>query len=286
MPGKFSLILMSDGGRTVRWRLGLTSLRVMVLVLLLLPVLAAGSLWVNWALYKERQTLLSENAALRLDTKKHGQIAARLANLERFLQRNDPDSLDKLAVARVPDAPGAPAPAASSGPAAAASPASPVSPAPSAGAAPVPAPAAPAPAAPVAPQAGAEPGAPPPAVAAEDPDAGEFPPPLLDNGLVRVDNIAARRVGARGLRISFDLYNTDQQPQVAGRAAFVLRLADGTDHPLEAAGDTFYRINRMKRIVGNPALPAGVASTDGASILVDIYCGDTVAYRFLAPLQP
>lgn len=107
----------------------------------------------------------------------------------------------------------------------------------------------------------------------------------MDTGLARVENLTARRVGARSLRISFDLYNTEQVPQLAGKATFELILADGTTYPLDDHGDTGYRINRLKKIVGNPTLPAEVSETKDASIRVSVFADDALIYRVTTPLR-
>ena len=107
----------------------------------------------------------------------------------------------------------------------------------------------------------------------------------MDTGLVRVENLNARRIGARSLRISFDLYNTEQVSQVAGKATFELILADGSGYPLDDQGDTSYRINRLKKIVGNPTLPTEVSDTTDASILVNVLADGKVIYRVLTPLN-
>ena len=108
----------------------------------------------------------------------------------------------------------------------------------------------------------------------------------MDTGLARVENLNARRVGARSLRISFDLYNTEQQPQLGGKATFELLLADGSIYPLDDHGDTTYRINRLKKIVGNPTLPPEVTDTAGASIRVSVFNDDDLIYRITTPLRP
>lgn len=128
------------------------------------------------------------------------------------------------------------------------------------------------------PQAAAQASAPAPSEATNTQDA-------VDTGLARVENLTARRVGARSLRISFDLYNTEQVPQLAGKATFELILADGTTYPLDDHGDTGYRINRLKKIVGNPILPAEVSETKDASIRVSVFADDALIYRVTTPLR-
>lgn len=107
----------------------------------------------------------------------------------------------------------------------------------------------------------------------------------VDNGFARVESLSARRVGSRSLRISFDLFNTGQVPQLAGHTTFELITKEGTRIGLPAHGDTTYRINRLKKIVGNPSLPADVTDTSGASVLVSIYADKELIFRVTTPLQ-
>ena len=95
----------------------------------------------------------------------------------------------------------------------------------------------------------------------------------------------ARRVGTRALRISLDLYNTTQGKQLSGKVDFELVLADGREIPLTGGGDTSYRINRLKKIISNPTLPANIENVEGASIRAKVYAGDELIYSGSIPLQ-
>lgn len=296
MEGKCSLIFMHDKGKTFRWRMGPTLLRVLITVAVLLPLVAGGSLWLNWKLFQDRRTVLAENEQLRRTMEANAQLVARLSGLERYLDRTVPDGLGALsgatgsetgddaggrsepgdtpALSAVPPETGGDSPAAAD----AEDPGS------------VAGEAAPAPA--------SSPAASETPVAGEPPAAGESVPPanagvtvsvpsddMLDKGLARVEHLLARRVGTRSLRISFDLYNTEQVAQLTGHAAFQLVLRDGRVFPLDTNGDTRYRINRLKKIVGNPTLPPEVTDTDGASIIVSVFANDDLIYRVTTPLQ-
>ena len=95
----------------------------------------------------------------------------------------------------------------------------------------------------------------------------------------------ARRVGTRNLRISLDLYNTARGKQLAGKVDFELVLADGSILPLTGGGDTSYRINRLKKIVSNPTLPADSGNMDGAAVRAKVYAGNELIYSGSMPLQ-
>lgn len=107
----------------------------------------------------------------------------------------------------------------------------------------------------------------------------------VDNGFARVENLVARRVGSRSLRISFDLFNAGQVPQLSGHTTFELIKSDGQSVALAAHGDTTYRINRLKKIVGNPTLPADVTDTTGANVRISIFADKELIYRITTPLQ-
>ena len=292
MTGKYSVIFLHDGGDTHRWRIGPALVRSLIFLGILIPVIAVASLWLNSRLWQELNTLKADNQSLRRQLESSAQTTARLANLEQFLRKTDPQGLDDLLPSRsgpgptrrtppapvsehqAPSAPGAD----SAGTASAAQ--QNAEPAESAGA---PEPAGesiPAEALAGGPETDAPDNVPNPEATA--PASSRDP---VDTGLVRVENLNARRVGARSLRVSFDLYNTEQVPQVAGKATFELILADGSGYPLDDQGDTSYRINRLKKIVGNPTLPTEVSDTKDASILVNVLADGKLIYRVLTPLN-
>lgn len=323
MTGKYSIIFMFDGGKTIRWRLGPVLLRALLTLLVLVPLVAAGSLWLNWKLWQGRQAMLAENAALLRTVENNAQTAARLANLEQFLSKADPEGLGTL-VASVPalsEAPAKEKPAnvSPSGPDGSAAQATPSPSLPEgeqpaddgvAAGLPTPSPDGEVPPSRLtpaasdssaAPSAGADAARQPDESAPATADRLETAPVTpdtsavdnesgagsdrVDKGLVRVESLVARRVGTRSLRISFDLYNTEQVPQLSGKATFELLLANGASYPLDAHGDTTYRINRLKKIVGNPTLPPDVTDTQNAAIKVSIYADDDLIYRVVTPLQ-
>ena len=293
MTGKYSVIFLHDGGSTHRWRMGPTLVRSLLFLLVLLPVLTVASLWLNWRSWQDLNAARGENLALQRQVESNAQTTARLANLEQFLRKTDPRGLDDLLPTRSGAGYIEPAttPAASltaggqSSPSlapdhAVSSPPSQDTKGPADDMSDKSADVADTATAPLVhpPQAAAQASAPAPSEATNTQDA-------VDTGLARVENLTARRVGARSLRISFDLYNTEQVPQLAGKATFELILADGSTYPLDDHGDTGYRINRLKKIVGNPTLPAEVSETKDASIRVSVFADDALIYRVTTPLR-
>lgn len=285
MTGKYSVIFLHDGGSTRRWRMGPTSVRTLLFLFILMPLVAAASLWLNWTLWQDLNAVRSENLALQRQVDANAQTTARLANLEQFLRKTDPQGLDALLPTRsgggfiewaheTQTTSSFPPPV----PASSAEAAAPTPPAPAPQAEPA-----------LPEETGADPArfsvAPAVGPEAETPTAPPSAEDAVDSGLARVENLNARRVGARSLRISFDLYNTELQPQLAGKATFELMLADGSTYPLDDHGDTSYRINRLKKIVGNPTLPAEVTDTEGASIRISVFNDGDLIYRVTTPLR-
>jgi hypothetical protein len=288
MAHKFSVLFMADDGKTVRWRAGFNLVRFLFLFMIVLPVLAGGSLWLNWHLYREGQALRARNDALQHEVEESARTAARLSNLAQYLRHNDPEMLGQLVVARLADTQAADARPNPAGAAVAAlngetgSGEAAASPAANGGTGSGESRTEGDPAEP-GDRAEADTDGASPALPDENyvPDEDD----VLDKGFARVENLVARRVGARSLRISFDLYNTEQVPQLAGRVIFELVLTDGSTHALGSNGDTTYRINRLKKIIGNPVLPAGITDTEGAFIRIHIFADNEVIYRTLTPLQ-
>lgn len=302
MPGKICLILMHDDGRSQRWRIGPNLRRILVALLVLVPFVAVGSLYINWRLYHAQFKLRTEVISLRSQLEAQSQLNARLTNLERYLEQYDPGALRTLVSGRTDVSPelawayalaefqpaknsrdlsgtaisdvqsphftnsNEPQQTVSSVatadfPATQPTSSQSISPLPPASTT-------------------AE------ALSAQNTSKADILRDApIDKGLARLENIVARRVGARILRISFDLYNAAVREQLAGRAGFELILADGSLYPLESRGDTHYRINRLKRIVGNPTMPSDVTETDGAYIRITVYENDDIINRLLVPLQ-
>lgn len=307
MKRKYSLIFMTDQGKTSRMRIGSGALRFLVILCIALPLLLGGTLWAGWELLQRYFDLRTENAELRAKLAEQDNIITRLGNLEQFLRAADPDLLRRVlgptyASAGSADitSPSTDSPDASAeGAAESAKNAAtenvtsvPDSP-PKVAETPVPFPP-PVPIAEGSQEESVRPNLPPldeiplektdvnqPASAPSSPaDA-----PQLDKGIAELKNMKARRVGMRTLRISLDLHNTTQGKQLSGKVEFELVLADGTEVSLTGGGDTSYRINRLKKIISNPTLPADIGDLEGASIRVKVYAGDELIYSGSIPLQ-
>ena len=321
MKRSYSLIFMTDQGKTSRMRMGSGALRFFIILLISLPLLLAGTLWAGWELLQRYSALRDENASLRTQLEEQRNIIARLGSLEDFLRVADPELLQHVL---------GPSYTETSVPAAVeesvekeagredaqdtpkAKPESPEEiidepvPSPDKSAASEPSSVAVTQAdgtEETAQQSGSLPDektAEPESVKSDLPprtetntansDTGakaseDGKPKEVDKGLADVRNMKARRVGARNLRISLDLYNTAQGKQLAGDVDFELILADGTVYPLTGGGNTSYRINRLKKIISNPTLPNGVETVDGAMVRAKVYADNELIYSTSMPLQ-
>lgn len=321
MKRSYSLIFMTDQGKTSRMRMGSGALRFFIILLISLPLLLAGTLWAGWELLQRYSALRDENASLRTQLEEQRNIIARLGSLEDFLRVADPELLQHVlgpsymetsVPAAVEESVEKDASRDGSADTLDASPKNTEdikgdsAPSPEENVVPEPS------SAPVKQEVETEKTTSqdvslPEEKAAEsesvkpnlplrtetntaDVDTGAKAaevgkPTEVDKGLADVRNMKARRVGARNLRISLDLYNTAQGKQLAGDVDFELILADGTVYPLTGGGNTSYRINRLKKIISNPTLPNGVELVDGAMVRAKVYADNELIYSTSMPLQ-
>lgn len=321
MKRSYSLIFMTDQGKTSRMRMGSGALRFFIILLISLPLLLAGTLWAGWELLQRYSALRDENASLRAQLEEQRNIITRLGSLENFLRVADPELLQRVlgpsymetsVPAAVEESVEKDASRDGSADTLDASPKNTEdikgdsAPSPEENVVPEPS------SAPVKQEVetekttsqdvslpeekAAEPESVKPNLPLRtetntaDVDTGAKAaevgkPTEVDKGLADVRNMKARRVGARNLRISLDLYNTAQGKQLAGDVDFELILADGTVYPLTGGGNTSYRINRLKKIISNPTLPNGVEVVEGAMVRAKVYADDELIYSTSIPLQ-
>ena len=321
MKRSYSLIFMTDQGKTSRMRMGSGALRFFIILLISLPLLLAGTLWAGWELLQRYSALRDENASLRAQLEEQRNIITRLGSLESFLRVADPELLQRVlgpsymetsVPAAVEESVEKDASRDGSADTLDASPKNTEdikgdsAPSPEENVVPEPS------SAPVKQEVetekttsqdvslpeekAAEPESVKPTLPLRtetntaDVDTGAKAaevgkPTEVDKGLADVRNMKARRVGARNLRISLDLYNTAQGKQLAGDVDFELILADGTVYPLTGGGNTSYRINRLKKIISNPTLPNGVEVVEGAMVRAKVYADDELIYSTSRPLQ-
>lgn len=118
------------------------------------------------------------------------------------------------------------------------------------------------------------------------PGHGDFP--AVDTKVVSVENVTARLVRAGKIRINLDLRNPDPKRAIAGHVRCSFISDSGETVPMAlAAEQADFKITRFKRAVFQPAVPATVADTTNARIIIEVYLDgeDTLVYRNLFPLE-
>jgi hypothetical protein len=104
--------------------------------------------------------------------------------------------------------------------------------------------------------------------------------------LIGVENVHARRLGDT-LRIVLDLHNSQQKNQLTGYVSCSIKNAGGDPLLLEIPRDVAsFRINRFKRAVLAPALPAAVRSIPALTVTIEIYLEERgIVYRNEYPVD-
>ena len=250
---KYSLLLMRDDGRTLRWRIGLRFFRALCFMAALLPLLLGGAGWLAWYLYEDNTALNAQLRRLEQENTTVGAALKRLTNLEQLLDM--PDSAKLLALQNQQAKTKA-----------------------------------------------AEHGTPPleipPQESIRDRNQGDAislevaPPPqsssapTVDMRLIGVENVHARRLG-NGLRIALDLVNAQQKNQLAGYVSCTVKSAGSESVLLEIPRDvSSFRINRFKRAVLAPTLPAAMRDQPVLTVLIEINLEERgVVYRNEYPVE-
>ena len=251
---KYSLLLMRDDGRTLRWRISLRFFRALCFTVALLPLLLGVAGWLAWVLYDDNTALIAHMRQLEQENKTVNAAFRRLANLEQLLDM--PDNARLLALQNQQ----AKVKAAEHG---ALSPEIP-------------------------PQENIkeqnqgdaislEAAAPPQPAAA----------PTVDMRLIGVENVHARRLGNNSLRIALDLINSQQKNQLAGHVSCTVKSETSEGVLLEIPREvSSFRINRFKRAVFAPALPAAMRNLPALTVLIEINLEERgIVYRNEYPVE-
>ena len=252
---KYSLLLMRDDGRTRRWRVNLRLFRILCFTVALLPLFLGGAGWLLWLLYNNNMALNTQQHQLEQENKTLSTALKRLSNLEQLLDM--PENATLLALqgqqARLK---------------------------------------------------ATEQGVPPPPLETppqenakeqnhEDAISLEAVPssqlssaPTVDMKLVGVENVHARSLGDK-LRIALDLYNSQQKNQLIGYVVCTLKSPGGENVLLEIPKDiASFRINRFKRAIFAPALPASMHNLPTLTVLIEINLEERgVVYRNEYPVE-
>ena len=250
---KCCLLLMRDDGRTIRWRIGLRLFRMLCLTGVMLPLLLGAAGWLVWALYKDYTALNVQQRQLEQENKTLSAALKRLSNLEHLLSM--PDHAKLLALQNQQTKLNA-----------------------------------------------AEQSTPPPEITpqekAKDPNQGdaislEAVPSVqvtststVDMRLVGVENVHVRRLGDK-LRIALDLHNSQQKNQLTGYVICTIKDMEGESILLEIPKDVAaFRINRFKRAVFAPVLPAAMRSLPTLMVTIEIHLEERgVVYRNEYPIE-
>ena len=250
---KYSLLLMRDDGRTLRWRVGRRFFHALCCTVALLPLLLGGSGWLAWILYEDNAAL---NAQLRQAEQENKTVSAafkRLANLEQLLNMPDNARLAALQSQQTK-------------------------------------------------LKAAEQSMPPPEVPPQEnvkeqnqgdaisleatPSAPAPASPTVDMRLIGVENVHARRLG-NSLRVALDLHNAQQKNQLSGYVSCTIKGSGNESFLLEIPKDVAsFRINRFKRAIFAPTLPAAARNLPALTVLIEINLDERgVVYRSEYPVE-
>ena len=250
---KCSLLLMRDDGRTRRWRISLCFFRALCFTVALLPLFLGGAGWLLWILYADNGSLNIQLRQLEQENKTLSASLKRLSNLEQLLDM--PENAKLLALqnqqARLKAA-----------------------------------------------EQGMQPQETLPQESAKDqnqedaisleavPSSQQSSTPTVDMKLVGVENVHVRSLGDK-LRIALDLYNSQQKNQLIGHVICTLKSPNGESALLEIPKDVAsFRINRFKRTIFAPVLPAAMHTLPALTVAIEIHLEERgVVYRNEYPIE-
>lgn len=271
---KFSLILMHDDGSTHRMRMNRGTLRLLIVLLVLSPLLGILGLWVGWDALRtvadwhdERLAYQTELDTLRVRLERLSALELLLAPEERGLTAVPtpllPPPRSEVAVAASSLlAPGA-------GPDKSVTRTFPptgttldseATPAASG-------------------EQDSKTVQSPDSSASEDDAPPDKARGAVNTGYIRVENMQARLVDRRRIRVSVDMYSAEPGgKQLTGRTEFSLITADGQQYPLTNE-DAAFRISRFKKVVSVSKLPVSGTEVENAAVMVEVRVDDKLIYR-------
>ena len=250
---KCSLLLMRDDGSTRRWRVSLRLFHTLCLTGILLPLLLGGAGWLLWNLYKDNTALHTQQRQLEQENKTLSAALRRLSNLEQLLDMPEHAKLLALqsqqTMLKAADL-------------------------------------------------GALPPELPPQESAKDqnhadaisleavPSSQVSATPSMDMKLIGVENVHAHLLGDK-LRIALDLHNSQQRNQLVGYVVCSIKNAGSESSLLEIPKDVAsFRINRFKRAIFAPHLPAAMRALPTLTVMIEIHLEERgVVYRNEYPIE-
>ena len=253
---KYSLLLMRDGGSPIRWRISRRFFRALCITAVLLPLLLGGAGWLAWILYKLNTELSAQQHELKQENKTLNAALQRLSNIEHLLAL--PENAKLLAVQHQQAQLNAAAQSTASLEALQ-----------------------------VPPQENVKEQSEGDAISLDTAESPQLSSePSVDMRLVGVENVHIRRQGD-SLRIALDLHNSQQRTQLAGYVSCLIKDEVGENILLEVPRDVAsFRINRFKRAILAPALPAAVRSLPALTVTIEVHLDERgVVYRNEYPVE-
>jgi len=250
---KCSLLLMRDDGRTNRWRISLRLFRALCLTGALLFLLLGGSGWLIWTLYADNAALNTQLLQLDQENKTLSAARNRLSILEQLLDMPENAKLlalqsqqTRLKAAELDATPSD-----------------------------------------VIPKENTKDQNQEDAISLEAGPSSQFSSaPTVDMKIIGVENVHARSQGDK-LRIVLDLYNPQQKNQLIGYVICTVKSPEGESAVLDISKDiASFRINRFKRAVFAPVLPAAMRSLAVLTVVIEINIDDRgTVYRNEYPVE-
>ena len=250
---KCSLLLMRDDGCTRRWRVSLRLFRALCLAGVLLPLLLGGAGWLIWNLYEDSTSLHAQQRQLEQENKMLSAALRRLSNLEHLLDMPEHAKLlalqNQQTMLKVIEL-------------------------------------------------GALPPEVPPHESVKEqnqadainleavPSSQLSSTPTMDMKLIGVENVHAHRLGDK-LRIALDLHNSQQKNQLTGHVLCTVKSMEGESLLLEIPKDVAsFRINRFKRAIFAPTLPAAMRNLPTLTVTIEINLEERgIVYRNEYPVE-
>lgn len=239
---------MHDDGRTRRYRISLGLYKSLWALCLLLPLLAGTTLWLSFVLWQENKILHANASRLELATREAQNTAEKLNNLRAILEQEDKSVTGPVLQNLARQSPNEPSPAAGK-------------------------------------NGDATPGMGEGTDTESGPGHADFP--VVDTKLVNIENVNARLLSSRKIRITLDLRNPESKRNITGHVRCIFIADSGETIPLTLLPEQAdFKINRFKRSVFQPPVPSSVTDTTNSRIILEVYTDDdTLIYRNLFPVE-
>lgn len=261
---KFSLILLHDDGEMHRLRISKGLFRLLVVLLILSPILGILGMWIGWEAWHTVADWRREKMAYQMQLETMRVKVERLSTLETLLE-DEKSAPAALAVHPGGGKAGGKTVEKEDSPSSAESSSKEESDA----------------------QAEQEPAAGP--MSSLEKTTSE-PSPVqggsaLDDGTVRIENMQARLIDRKRIRISLDLYNSGPGGHpLAGQVSLGLLTEDGRQLPLPHE-DASFRISRFKKIVSTVPLPVNSVEMHNAAVLLEVVVNEKIVYRNMVSIE-